>query len=122
MKKQLSAAALAVVKKMQQKLKDLGYLSGSADGKFGVATQAAVIAFQKNNNLTADGKAGSATLSKLYSGTANKSNSSAKIDSSDKHKSGRDTSGIASTGYETLQSGSKGTAVKNLQQKLKQLG
>ena len=110
------------VKKMQQKLKDLGYLSGSADGKFGVATQAAVIAFQKNNNLTADGKAGSATLSKLYSGTANKSNSSAKIDSSDKHKSGRDTSGIASTGYETLQSGSKGTAVKNLQQKLKQLG
>ncbi len=110
------------VKKMQQKLKDLGYLSGSADGKFGVATQAAVIAFQKNNNLTADGKAGSATLSKLYSGTANKSTSSAKIDSSDKHKSGRDTSGIASTGYETLQSGSKGTAVKNLQQKLKQLG
>ena len=110
------------VKKMQQKLKDLGYLSGSADGKFGVATQAAVIAFQKNNNLTADGKAGSATLSKLYSGSANKSKSSAKIDSSEKNKSGRDTSGIASTGYETLQSGSKGTAVKNLQQRLKQLG
>ena len=44
------------VKALQQKLKDLGYLSGSADGKFGVATEAAVIAFQKNNNLTADGK------------------------------------------------------------------
>ena len=81
-----------------------------------------MIAFQKNNNLTADGKAGSATLSKLYSGSANKSKSSAKIDSSEKNKSGRDTSGIASTGYETLQSGSKGTAVKNLQQRLKQLG
>ncbi len=112
----------AAVTKLQKRLQDLGYLAGSADGKFGVATQAAVIAFQKNNNLTADGKAGSATLSKLYSGSANRSKSSAKIDSSEKNKSGRDTSGIASTGYETLQHGSKGTAVKNLQQRLKQLG
>ena len=122
------------VKKLQQKLKDLGYLSGSADGTFGVETQAAVIAFQKNNNLTADGKAGTATISKLYSGTAKKSTgSSAKIPESSSgssgsgsgstsNNSGRDTSDIASTGYVTLESGSKGDQVKELQQRLKDLG
>ena len=110
------------VKKMQQKLKDLGYLSGSADGKFGVATQAAVIAFQKNNNLTADGKAGVATLSKLYSGTAKKSSGTqVKLDSNGT-SSGRDTSDIASTGYVTLESGSSGDQVKALQKRLKELG
>ena len=66
----------AEVRQLQQKLKDLGYLSGSADGKFGVATEAAVIAFQKNNNLTADGKAGTATLNRLYSDEAKKNRAS----------------------------------------------
>lgn len=110
------------VTKLQKKLKDLGYLSGSADGKFGVATQAAVIAFQKNNNLTADGKAGVATLSKLYSGTANKSSGTVKIDSGSSTSSGRDTSQISSTGYVTLQEGSTGDQVKTLQKRLKELG
>ena len=110
------------VKKLQQKLKDLGYLSGSADGKFGVATEAAVIAFQKNNNLTADGKAGTATQNKLYSGTAKKSTGTqAKLDSGN-NASGRDTSDISSTGYITLEKGSKGDQVKTLQKRLKELG
>lgn len=113
----------SAVKTMQQKLKDLGYLSGTADGKFGVATEAAVIAFQKNNNLTADGKAGSATLSKLYSGSANKAGGgAAKIGQAGENRSGRDTSDIASTGYETLSNGSSGSAVRTLQEKLKKLG
>ncbi len=108
------------VRRLQQKLKDLGYLSGSVDGSFGVATQAAVIAFQKNNNLTADGKAGTATLSKLYSGTAKPSTGSS-ANLSD-NTSGRDTSGISSTGYVTLELGSTGTQVRTLQQRLKELG
>ncbi len=110
------------VKKLQQKLKDLGYLSGSADGKFGVATQAAVIAFQKNNNLTADGKAGVATLSKLYSGTVKKSSGTQVKLEDNGSSSGRDTSDIASTGYVTLENGSKGDQVKTLQKRLKELG
>ena len=77
------------VRKLQQKLKDLGYLAGTVDGKFGVATEAAVIAFQKNNNLTADGKAGSATLSKLYSGSANRAGGSAAKINDNKNASGR---------------------------------
>ena len=111
----------AEVRKLQQKLKDLGYLSGSVDGKFGVATEAAVIAFQKNNNLTADGKAGIATLSKLYSGTARKSTGTqVKID--EDNSPGRDTSGISSTGYITLEEGSTGDQVRSLQKRLKELG
>ena len=109
------------VRKLQQKLKDLGYLSGSVDGSFGVATEAAVIAFQKNNNLTADGKAGNATQSKLYSGNANRARGQAASISSSK-TSGQDTTDIASTGYVTLENGSYGDAVRNLQKKLKSLG
>ncbi len=87
------------VKQLQQKLKELNYLSGSADGKFGVATEAAVKAFQKNNNLTADGKAGTATLNKLYSGTAKASSGTQiNLDNVGGNTSGRDTSGISSTG------------------------
>ena len=109
----------AEVTKLQQKLQALGYLAGAADGKFGVATEAAVIAFQRNNNLTADGKAGTATQNKLYSGGANKASGNA---ANIKNQGGRDTSGIASTGYETLEYLSQGEAVRKLQNKLKSLG
>ena len=111
----------ADVTKLQKKLQDLGFLSGNADGKFGVATEAAVIAFQRNNNLTADGKAGTATQSKLYSGTANKSGGNA-VKISGNNAGGRDVTGIASTGYETLQFGSEGEAVRKLQNRLASLG
>lgn len=58
------------VKTLQSRLVALGYLKGSADGKFGVETSLALIAFQKANSLTADGIAGSDTLSKLNSQSA----------------------------------------------------
>ncbi|MDD4797311.1 MAG: peptidoglycan-binding protein [Eubacteriales bacterium] len=54
------------VKELQTILKKLGYLSGTADGKFGAATKKAVIALQKARGLTADGVAGSNTFAKLY--------------------------------------------------------
>ena len=111
----------AAVTKLQKKLQDLGYLAGVADGKFGVETEAAVIAFQQNNNLTADGKAGTATQSKLYSGTANRAGGNA-VKLSGNNDSGRDTTGIASTGYETLEFGSEGDAVRKLQNRLSALG
>lgn len=50
---------------LQERLIELRYLSGVADGVFGAETQAALVAFQKNNGLTADGNAGSSTLKKL---------------------------------------------------------
>jgi len=55
------------VKKLQNKLIDLGYLpKGSADGQYGYQTYNAVKAFQKANYLTVDGVAGPATLTTLY--------------------------------------------------------
>ena len=55
------------VKQMQEALIALGYLDDKADGKFGKNTKAAVIAFQQANGLVVDGKAGSKTLTLLYS-------------------------------------------------------
>ncbi len=55
------------VKSLQQRLIQLGYLSGNADGNFGSLTAGAVTMFQQRNGLTADGIAGPTTLSKLYS-------------------------------------------------------
>lgn len=51
---------------LQNRLIALGYLAGSADGKFGRDTKSAVIAFQKANGLSADGVVGTDTSTKLY--------------------------------------------------------
>ena len=54
------------VTRLQQRLKDLGYLDGKVDGQYGGGTKRAVIAFQRRNGLTTDGIAGESTLAKLY--------------------------------------------------------
>ena len=89
------------VKNLQTKLKKLGYYDGTVDSTFGSGTYAAVKAFQKKYNLTADGVAGSETLKKLDS--AYKNADSDKDDGS-------------------LRKGATGSAVKDLQTKLKKLG
>ena len=53
------------VKALQNKLIELGYLSGKADGVYGSKTTEAVKAFQRASKLTADGVAGEKTISKL---------------------------------------------------------
>lgn len=55
---------------LQKRLAALGYSVGKVDGIFGKATEKALIAFQKNNKLKADGLGGAATLKSLYSGAA----------------------------------------------------
>lgn len=50
------------VRKIQTRLKNWGYYKGEIDGIFGTETKNAVIAFQKKNNLKADGIAGEKTL------------------------------------------------------------
>lgn len=56
----------ADVSVVQQRLKDLGYLS-SLSGSYDSATQEAVRSYQKKNGLTADGLAGPSTFSSLFS-------------------------------------------------------
>ena len=55
----------ADVKELQQNLNSLGYNVGTADGIFGLKTEAGVKAFQKANGLAVDGIAGPKTLSKI---------------------------------------------------------
>ena len=53
------------VTKVQKKLIQWGYLSGSADGRYGEQTRRAVIAFQRKNGLAADGRVGPATAAAM---------------------------------------------------------
>ena len=53
------------VKQIQTKLKNWGYYNGNIDGVYGSQTYEAVKNFQRKNGLTADGIAGSKTLSAL---------------------------------------------------------
>ena len=91
----------SAVKDLQTKLKKLGYYDGTVDSTFGSGTYAALKAFQKKYNLTADGVAGSETLKKLDSAYKN-----ADSDKDD----------------DSLRKGATGSAVKDLQTKLKKLG
>lgn len=62
------------VRRIQKKLKELGYNPGTVDGVYGSRTKNAVIAFQKHCGLTADGIAGPKTL--LYLGLGSGTGSS----------------------------------------------
>lgn len=55
----------ANVTKVQNRLIQYGYMTGSADGKYGEKTRDAVILFQKRNSLTVDGRVGKATAAAL---------------------------------------------------------
>ncbi len=92
------------VRKMQERLIQLGYLSGNASARFDAVTEQAVYAFQRRNVSYADGIAGPMTLEKLYSSSA------------------RGTSSSAGVIGMTLERGVKDpAAVRRLQQKLKDL-
>lgn len=86
---------------LQQALNNNGY-PVVVDGKFGAATEAAVISFQSKNNLKVDGKAGPATLTAL--GYVGPSSSTLPLTSS------------------VLKVGATGSAVTQLQQALINLG
>ena len=93
----------AEVADLQLRLTELGFFDGSADGKFGLKTKTAVMAFQKANQLVRDGVIGDKTYSLLYDDSA-----TAK------------TKEIPTT--QTLREGSVSSAVTNLQNRLIALG
>lgn len=83
------------IKLYQQRLKDLGYLTTTPDGKYGTDTKQAVARFQEIHGLIPDGFLGYSTVQKLQSSSA-KGNA--------------------------LQFGMNGDDVKNVQKYLKRLG
>ena len=84
-------------KDVQQRLIDLGYLQGYADGVIGPRSIAALKLFQRLNGLEANGKAGARTLEALYADSA-------------------------LVLPATLSQGSEGEAVTRLQRRLAQFG
>ncbi len=74
------------VTQIQTKLSEMGYLQGEIDGIFGEQTKSAVIAFQKDNGLTADGIVGDATLGAL--GLGGNSEESAQSDEEETEQGG----------------------------------
>lgn len=122
------------VKQLQQRLKDLGYYTGTVDGKFGSGTTAAVKTFQTANKLQADGIAGKATQESIYSpyaihkkdATLPSGSTSTKPTAKPTSKPSSDSSGTKETPKgETdiyLKLGSKGTQVGIMQNRLIALG
>ena len=88
------------VKRLQNRLIELGYMTGTADGSFGASTKTAVAAFQRKAGLDADGIAGPTTLAVLYDNDAPS----------------------ATPTDDTLEQGDSGDAVKALQKRLIELG
>lgn len=65
-----SGATGEAVTRLQNRLKELGYYTGTVDGQFGPGTRTAVTLFQQQNSLQADGVVGPDTNEVLYSFSA----------------------------------------------------
>ena len=97
----------ADVSDLQARLSELGYYTGSIDGRYAAGTQTAVMEFQQLNGLAADGIAGRQTQDLLYSSSAK-----AKVISANGTQDG----------YLLLKLGSSGLEVRKLQARLAELG
>ncbi|HHW71541.1 MAG TPA: peptidoglycan-binding protein, partial [Clostridiales bacterium] len=102
------------VKELQNKLNELGYNCGKADGIFGSRTQKAVKDFQRANGLSVDGIVGPKTLAALYDGKTSSNATSPSKPTSSSNSSASITS--------TLRRGSRGSQVVALQKRLNELG
>ncbi len=108
---------------LQTALVALGYNTNGIDGRFGAGTRKAVIAFQKANNLTADGLAGTKTQTLLYSqASASESDSSDSSSDSSSSSSSSDSSSSDGSFTRTLRKGYTGSDVLSVQTQLKELG
>ncbi len=111
------------VKRVQQRLYDLGYPVGTIDGIAGNGTINALVLFQKNNDLEADGIAGPKTLEIMFSGVAGETqdtNEQAESRTNVIDNSGQSDSPTSIMA--TLRVGSKGHPVTLLQSRLNELG
>ncbi len=109
------------VRLLQQALMQVGCYTGTIDGKYGPATEAAVRDFQAKFGLTVDGKAGSATQYQLKLLTGIEISSSA-TPGEGTGSTGGDSTGLFSGNYTKLVFGANSSRVRILQQALIDLG
>ncbi len=101
----------ADVKALQEALIELGFLKGNADGKFGAATENAVMLFQQANDYPTTGIMDANIQAFLYSGKP-KSSAGAKTK----------VNTLSPVSGSTIRLNATGDAVETLQKRLKELG
>ncbi len=102
------------VTQLQKALQQLGYYTGSLDGKYGTGTVAAVTAYQTAQGLSVDGVAGSSTIALLEAQTG--------IDIDGTDSTSTSSNGLFKGDYSKMQFSSSGSRVRILQQALMDLG
>ncbi len=102
------------VAQLQKALQQLGYYTGSLDGKYGTGTVAAVTAYQTAQGLSVDGVAGSSTIALLEAQTG--------IDIDGTDSTSTSSNGLFKGDYSKMQFSSSGSRVRILQQALMDLG
>ncbi len=102
------------VTQLQKALQQLGYYTGSLDGKYGTGTVAAVTAYQTAQGLSVDGVAGSSTIALLEAQTG--------IDIDGTASTSTSSNGLFKGDYSKMQFSSSGSRVRILQQALMDLG
>ena len=103
------------VSTLQSQLKTLGYYTGSVDGVFGNGTLNALVAFQKDKGLTADGLAGTKTIAAITDAV------NAVLAANAAAEAAAAAAAQAATVYRNLNTGSTGSDVTSLQTALKNL-
>ncbi|MEG2686595.1 MAG: peptidoglycan-binding protein, partial [Christensenellaceae bacterium] len=109
---------------LQKKLNTLDYLKVPATGYFGTDTQNAVVKFQQDSKINADGKAGPATRKLLFGDNFSEIDSSRTVSSNSPSKASEQTtakSNKTNVSADTLNPGDKGDQISELQTKLKEL-
>jgi len=99
------------VEDLQNALKELGFLSGKVDGKYGVQTKNAVAAFQKSNELPESGTADPKTQQTLFEKSV--------LNSRGKRMYVKTIGAVAQV---NVRRDDRGTQVKTIQNRLKELG
>lgn len=110
------------VVKLQNRLAELGFYSGSVDGSFGEQTEEAYIAFQKAAGVTIDGIAGPSDAEILYSESAPYApQSNAKEEDEEEADEPEETEPEAEEESDTYQFGDSGDYISQIQQRLSDL-
>ncbi len=113
----------SAVKKLQKRLKELGYFDGEIGGNYLDKTTNAVKRFQKAIGVDADGIATASLQEKIFADDAPKYEApKATAQPTAKPTAKPEATKQPDSGYQTLQKGDTGSAVKKLQKRLKELG
>ena len=110
------------VRRLQQRLVDLGFATGTPNGQYGAATSASIRLFQAANGMEETGVGSAYLQAVLYSSFAVNINGDTIVTETPEPTPEPEVSPAPSSALETLSSGSTGEGVLRLQSRLTELG